>query len=260
MKISNIDNNFTAAAGSSGIYPFRLNICLYLADGFLIDAGSALILKKIQNFLAERNISSAGITHVHEDHTGAAAWIKEKYNIPVYIHESSIKEASADSSIPLYRRLTWGNRKGFSADPMPEYIETDIYRFDVINAPGHHPHHVVFHEKNKGWLFTGDLYISRKQAVAFKDENISQAINSLEKILKLDFDTVFCGHSGVQHDGKRKFQEKLNNYVELRDRVMELEKKGMTRDDINRVLFPEKNLWTIVSGGEWSSLNMVKTV
>jgi glyoxylase-like metal-dependent hydrolase (beta-lactamase superfamily II) len=260
MEVTDIDNDFTAAMGNSGIYPFRLGICLYLADGFLVDAGSGLILKKVKKFLSGKKVNCVGITHVHEDHTGAAAWIKDEFNVPVYIHEASIEEAISDSSVPLYRKLTWGNRKGFAADPMPEYIETEKYRFDVIDAPGHHPHHVVFHEKNKGWLFTGDLYVSRKQAVAFKDENISQAITSFERIVKLDFDTVFCGHSGVQKNGKSRIIEKLNNYIELRERVRALEKKGMSREEIDRELFPGKNLWSIVSGGEWSSLNMVKTV
>ena len=143
---------------------------------------------------------------------------------------------------------------------MPEFIETEKYRFDVINAPGHHPHHVVFHEKNMGWLFTGDLYVSRRQAVGFKDENISQAITSLEKIKELDFDTIFCSHSGVQKNGKSKITEKLNIFLELRERVLELEKRGLTREEINRELFPGKNMWQSVSRGEWSTLNMVKTV
>jgi glyoxylase-like metal-dependent hydrolase (beta-lactamase superfamily II) len=260
MEVVDIDSGFVAATANSGIYPFRLKVCLYLADGFLIDAGSGLILKKVKKFLSGRKVDCVGITHVHEDHTGAASWIKDTYNVPVYLHEASIEEASISSSVPLYRQLTWGNRKGFAADTMPEYIETEKYRFDVINAPGHHPHHVVFHEKNKGWLFTGDLYISRKQGVAFKDENISRAIASLEKIIKLDFDTVFCGHSGAQKNGKSRIIDKLNNFIELREKVLYFEKKGMSREEINRELFPEKNLWTFVSGGEWSSLNMVKTV
>jgi len=260
MKIIDIDSSFQAAMGNSGIYPFRLNVCLYLADGFLIDAGSAFILKKIKNFLSGRKLHSVGITHVHEDHTGAASWIKDTYNVPVYLHEASIAEASVDSSVPLYRLLTWGNRKGFEADPMPEYIETEKYRFDVINAPGHHPYHVVFHEKNKGWLFTGDLYVGRKQAVAFKDENISDSINTIEKLLTLDFNTIFCGHSGVIKNGKEKFRDKLNIFLQLRDRVNALRKEGLSYEEIDRRIFPEKNMWALVSRGEWSTLNMIKTV
>lgn len=260
MIIEKIDDNFYAAAGKSGIYPFRMGICLYLADGFLIDAGSARILKKTKKFLEGKDLHSAGLTHVHEDHTGAAAWIKEKFNVPVYLHKASIEEAAGDSSIPLYRYFTWGDRKAFAADPMPEFIETDKYWFDVINAPGHHPHHVVFHEKSKGWIFTGDLYIGRRQAVAFKDESISDSINTIEKLLKLDFDTIFCGHSGVIKNGKEKFREKLDIFLQLRDQVNALRGEGLSFEEIDKRLFPGKNMWALVSGGEWSTLNMVKTV
>jgi glyoxylase-like metal-dependent hydrolase (beta-lactamase superfamily II) len=143
---------------------------------------------------------------------------------------------------------------------MPDFFETGNYRLDVIAAPGHHRDHVVFHEKNRGWLFTGDLYVSRMQAVAFKDENISDAIDSLTRMLRLDFDTVFCGHSGINKNGKEKIAMKLDNYLRLRGQVNALREQGLGPEDIDKRLFPKKNLWSYVSRGEWSSLNMVRTV
>ena len=259
MKIETIDCNLIAAYTKSGIFPYKLNICLYIADGLLIDTGSAAILKKTK-FLLKKNINCVALTHVHEDHTGAAAWIKENLKIPVYLNKNSIAEASMRSRLPLYRKLVWGDRDGFAADPMPTFIETEKFKFDVIDAPGHHKDHVVFHEKSMGWLFTGDLYVSRRQVVAFKDENINDAINSIKKILNLDFDTIFCGHSGVHKNGRKKLQSKLDYFVKLQDEVRDLEKEGLGYKDINRRLFPKKNIWSIISRGEWSSLNMVKTV
>jgi len=260
MKITIIDNNCIAAQTKSGIFPFQLEICLYNIDGILIDTGSSMILKKLVSIFEKYPVQCAALTHVHEDHAGAAALIRKKYGKAVYLNQKSIEEASMKSNIPLYRRLVWGNREGFAADPMPKFLETGNYRLDVINAPGHHRDHVVFHEKSKGWLFTGDLYISRTQAVAFKDENISDAIDSLIKILKLDFDTVFCGHSGIQQNGKEKIAMKLDNFLRFREKVNKLREKGFGPEDIDKQLFPKKNLWTYVSRGEWSSLNMVRTV
>ncbi|WP_300673061.1 MBL fold metallo-hydrolase [Desulfoluna sp.] len=260
MIIKKIENDFISAKTKSGIYPFKLDICLYIVDGLLIDAGSGAILKKTRSLIKGNKINSVALTHVHEDHTGAAAWIKESLQVPVYLHRHSIAEASMKSSIPLYRWLVWRNRDAFTADPMPEFIETDKYRFDVINAPGHHQDHVVFHEKSRGWLFSGDLYVSRRQAVAFKDENIGDAIVSIQKILELDFDTIFCGHSGIQKKGKEKLRSKLDYFLTLQEKVRALEKEGLESREIDRRLFPKKNLWTVLSGGEWSSLNMVKTI
>jgi glyoxylase-like metal-dependent hydrolase (beta-lactamase superfamily II) len=178
----------------------------------------------------------------------------------VYLHKDSIDEAASGSSIPLYRRLIWGNRAGFTADPMPQFIETGRYKLDVINSPGHHRNHVIFHEKETGWLFTGDLYVSRRQLVAFKDENINDAIKSIKNILQLDFDTMFCGHSGIHYKGKEKLKGKLDYFLQIQEQVRNLEKSGFTTEEINKKLFPGSNLWTKISRGEWSSLNIIKTV
>jgi glyoxylase-like metal-dependent hydrolase (beta-lactamase superfamily II) len=160
----------------------------------------------------------------------------------------------------LYRRLVWGNRDGFAADPMPQFIETGRYRLDVLESPGHHMNHVVFHEKKMGWIFTGDLYIGRRQLVAFKDENINDAINSIKSILKLDFETLYCGHSGVHHNGKEKLKAKLNYFMGIQEQVRSLEKTGLSHEEIDRKLFPDKKIWARISGGEWSSLKIIKTI
>ncbi len=260
MIIKKIDNGLVSAGIKSGVFPLQLIVYLYIVDGVLIDAGSANIQKMTKILLKNEKVNCVAITHVHEDHTGAAAWIKENMKIPVYINKNSIAEAMKKSDIPLYRRLVWGNRDGFVADPVPLYIETGKYRLDVINAPGHQKDHVVYHEKNMGWLFTGDLYVSRRQVVAFKDENIGDAINSIKKILELDFDKILCGHSGVHFNGKEKFKSKLDFFLEIQEKVKTLEKEGISREEINRCLFPKKNLWEFLSHGEWSSMNIVKSI
>ena len=260
MLISRIDNGLIVAETKSGTFPIKLDISLYLADGLLIDAGSSNILKKTKYLIEKEKIKSVALTHVHEDHTGAAGWIKENFKIPVFLHKNSIAEARVKSDVPLYRKLVWGNRDGFNADPMPPYIETNRYRFDVIDTPGHHKDHLAFHVKSMGWLFTGDLYVSRRQVVAFKDENIRDAIKSIRRILKLEFDTVLCSHSGVHKNGREKLKSKLDNFLQIQEQVNALEKKGLSLDEIDRHLFPKKNLWTIISQGEWSSLNIIKTI
>lgn len=244
---------------SGFIPPFMLDIYCYIADGLLIDAGSARIMRNAAKIIRHERIDAVAITHVHEDHTGLAAWLQQEKNVPIYIHKNSIEEAAHDSDIPLYRRLVWGNRKGFSALPIPNNLQTRHFTFDVLEAPGHHKDHVALHEKNKGWLFTGDLFVSIRQRVAFKDENIRDTIHTLRKMLALDFDTIFCSHSGVQKNGKEKLQRKLDYFLSIREQVRLLKQKGHTIAEIDKMLFPKTNLWTFVSCGEWSTLNIVKT-
>jgi len=260
MKIRKIDSELLSLKTTSGIYPFQLPIFIYFLDGIMIDAGSSRVLKKIKPFLKKEKIDSVAITHIHEDHTGNAFWIEKNLNIPIFLSSNSIEEAAQKTKLPLYRKLVWGNRNSFKAKPLPKYIETKKYKLEVIPSPGHHPHHVLFYEKNKGWIFTGDLYVSRKQKVAFKDENISEAIETIKNILKLDFDTLFCSHSGVNQKGKEKLKKKLNFFEEIQSKVEELKKKGFSYGKIKKIIFPKPDLWEIISHGEWSTLNIVKTV
>lgn len=118
----------------------------------------------------------------------------------------------------------------------------------------------MFHEKNQGWLFTGDLYVGNRQIVAFYDENMKDTIASIQKVLTLEFDTVFCSHSGVVENGKKMFREKLDFLLDLQVRVNTLRKQGMTDHEIDRKLYPRVLPITKVSSGEWSSYNMVSTI
>jgi glyoxylase-like metal-dependent hydrolase (beta-lactamase superfamily II) len=261
MIIKKINDRVTAASMRSGGLPlYRLDVWLYIVDGVLIDTGSSHTSNDVKSLLRQEKIHCAAITHIHEDHTGGAAWIKKNLKIPVYLPASAIDEAASKTNLPLYRKLVWGNRDGFVADPMPAFIETEKFRLDVIATPGHNKDHVAFYEKNKGWLFSGDMYISRKQQVALFDENIGDAIKTLKKIAELDIDKIFCGHSGVQDKGKEKLQAKLDYFLELQNRVTSLRKEGLSMEEIDNRLFPKRNLWAFFSGGEWSTLNIIKTI
>jgi glyoxylase-like metal-dependent hydrolase (beta-lactamase superfamily II) len=245
--------------GITGFLMFRMHIHFYLLDDLLIDTGSSRLGRYSAPFFLKQPIRCAAITHVHEDHAGMASWIKQNLNIPVYLHEKEHKEAATPLHLPLYRNAAWGIRKAFQADTFPANLETENYKLEVIESPGHSPNHVVFLEKNKGWLFTGDLYIGPKQNVSFYTENTLDAIKSMRHLLKLDWDTIFCAHSGIKISGKEKLAIKLDFFESIRSQVEELYNKGISLIDINKRLFPKKDLWEIVSRGEWSSYRMVST-
>ena len=261
MVVKKIDNHVTAINVKPGYYPLlQFSVWLYIVDGVLIDAGANSTLKKIKPLLQQEKIHCAAITHIHEDHAGSAAWIKNNLKIPVYLPANSIDEAAVKSSLPLYRKLIWGNREAFIADPMPSCIETKRFKLDVVATPGHHKDHVVFYEKNHGWLFSGDVYINRKQKVGFIHENIGDAMKSLSKLVELDIDKIFCAHSGIHSNGKEKLKAKLDFFLDIQHKVNTLKKEGRSLEEIDKRLFPKKNLWALVSRGEWSTFNIVNTI
>lgn len=246
--------------GVCSLFGYKILIYLYLVDGLLIDCAPNQLKRESSKFFEENNIEQVALSHVHEDHSGMAAWIQQNMNIPVYLHEMSIPQALKKGKYPLYRHIMWGKRPAFNPQPMPDILKTQQYTFEVIESPGHAEYHKVFHEKQQGWLFTGDLYVGTKQLVAFKDENMKDTIVSLNKLLRLDFQTVFCAHAGVVENGKAALQKKLDYLLDLQMKVENLRRQGMANREIDQKLFPVIPLITRVSHGEWSSYNIISTI
>lgn len=239
---------------------WSLAVYLYVVDGLLIDTGPESLRGPISKFFQQQNLEQVALTHIHEDHSGMAAWLQRQMNVPIYLHEKAIPEAKRKGKYGLYRRLTWGKRPPFDPQPMPERLITDKYIFDVIDSPGHMRYHNIFHETNQGWLFTGDLYIGTKPVGAGYDENMQDTIATIKKMLSLDFDTIFCAHSGIVRDGKAMLQKKLDFLLGVQDKVIALRQQGMDDHEIDKRLYPRKLPVTIVSRGEYSSYNIVNTI
>lgn len=243
-----------------GIPYIRLHIYLYLIDGMLVDTGPAIRRKLFLPVLLNEHIESVVITHLHEDHAGLAYDLQKNLSVPIYLHKNSITEATQDAKVSLYRRMFWGLRRRFIPTPIPHVVTTNKYSFNVIETPGHRNDHIMLFEKNCGWLFTGDLFVSPKQNIAFIDDNVSQHITSLEKIMQLDFDTIFCAHAGVRENGKKLIQVKLDYFYTIREQVRKYRLLGMGDKEITKLIFPKKKAIQYISGGDWSAFNLVKTI
>jgi len=252
--------DITVGQGIRSLPGWKMAVCLYVVDGLLIDAGPESMKGPISKFLQGKNIEQVALTHIHEDHSGMAAWLQHQMNVPVYLHEKAIPEAKRRGKYRLYRHITWGKRPAFDPQPMPERLMTDKYTFDVIDSPGHMPYHNIFHEKNQGWLFTGDLYIGTKPIGASYDDNMLDTIATINEILTLDFDVIFCAHSGVVQNGKTMFKKKLDFLLGIQDKVNALRQQGLDDYEIDKRLYPRKPSVTIVSHGEWSSYHIVNTI
>ena len=240
--------------------PFKMSVFLYVVDGLLIDTGSSTLGQESIKFFKENDINQVALTHVHEDHSGMAAWLQEKLNVPIYLHEESIEEAAAEPEFAKYRQEIWGRRPAFRAQPFPEQIETEKYCFQVIDTPGHCKHHKAFLESDQGWLFSGDLLVNTRPRSVFFEENMSEMINSLEKISVLDFDTVFCSHTGISSNGRVLCRQKLDYLLNLRAKVKELRQKGLEDKEIDNRLFPEEDKIRSISDNDFSSYYIVSTL
>jgi len=135
------------------------------------------------------------ITHAHVDHVGAIASIKQRWDVPVYLH-------------PLDRRLyEAAGRQAevynvpFEEPPPPdrEFAEGALLKvgdveLEVMHAPGHSPGHVVIH--GDGIALVGDcLFAGSIGRTDLPFSNPPQLATTLERISALPPETVvYPGH------------------------------------------------------------------
>lgn len=140
-------------------------------------------------------LEAVWITHAHVDHVGAIASIKQRWNVPIYLH-------------PLDRRLyeaagrqaqVYGVQ--FEEPPPPDREFADGQQLKVgdvglavMHTPGHSPGHVVIH--GDGIALVGDCLFAGsigRTDLPFSDP--PQLAASLEKISALPPETVvYPGH------------------------------------------------------------------
>ena len=124
-------------------------------EAFLVDPGDDVQL--IINLIESEDLVPKAIinTHAHLDHIGAVQPLKEKYNIPFYLHnkESFILD-TYEASCGLF---------GIEPKAKPEVdfwfdseCELDInkFKFKTINTPGHTPGGTCLQVNNH--IFVGD--------------------------------------------------------------------------------------------------------
>jgi len=237
-----------------------INVYAYFVDGMLIDSGPQRMKMEISDFCTLNQPEKIVHTHYHEDHTGNTAYLKHKFQIPVYIRPESTDICCQRGKIPFYRFAFWGNREGFQAEPLPGFIENSHSRYEVIHTPGHTPDHVVFLDRNEGRLFSGDLFVHHKTRIVRRHENIPLLMKSLSTLLKENFDTVYCAHAGVLEHGYQLVKQKLAYLEELQDEIQRMHDKGQETKVITRKLFPQTPTITYFSFGQFSSYNLVRSL
>lgn len=133
--------------------------CQETLECAVVDPGAEAI--RIFQLIAGKGLKPAVMlnTHGHVDHIGANKDIKEKFNIPLYIHsaDSSLLEEVQQSEISIFL--------GARDSPSPDHFLNDGDKIKigksflrVIHTPGHSPGSVSF--LGDGFLLSGDTLFS----------------------------------------------------------------------------------------------------
>jgi glyoxylase-like metal-dependent hydrolase (beta-lactamase superfamily II) len=237
-----------------------MSVFMYVVDELIIDTAQHHMAKVVLELLSEKRVSRIVLTHHHEDHSGNATMIGRQHAIPIIAHSLAVEKLRLGFRILPYQHLVWGKSPAVSATPLADVVETNRFTFRPVHTPGHSKDHIVLFEKQRGWLFSGDLYLGERIKFFRSDEDICDQITSLKKLMNLNFDILFCGHNPRLKNGKQKIRNKLQFLEDLYGNVRKLTEKGWPEKAVIKALDPKTDRgvkWLTM--GNVSFANMVRS-
>jgi glyoxylase-like metal-dependent hydrolase (beta-lactamase superfamily II) len=234
----------------------------FLAGDMLIDTGTNRVDKLFLSALVGRSIGKIVNTHHHEDHTGNNGDIQERFKIPIYAHTSALPylENPRLNALRLYQRIVWDLPKDSKGTAIGTSVVAGNFHFEVIDSPGHTDDHICLYEPNKKWLFSGDLFCGTTFIYLRADENYLQILETLKNLSKLEIETIFCNLKGVVEKGKEALQRKIKKMEQLRDRVLKLQEKRLSTQDIRQAVLGKEGAWNLITGGHYSKQNTIDSI
>ena len=246
--------------GYGPIGPPFMSVYLYILEGLVIDTGQRHMQKTVIELLGKKKLDRILLTHHHEDHSGNASAIRKHHHIEASGHPLTVQKMANALPILPYQRFIWGKSESVRLSALGPAVESNRYKLLPVHTPGHSKDHTVFWEEKNGWLFSGDLYLGQRIKFFRADEKIFDQIQSLKKVLKLDFDALFCAHNPCPQNGKSKLNQKLQFLEDIVGQVQLLVNKGMDKKAILKHMDPKTDKWIkLMTMGNVSFANMLKS-
>lgn len=195
----------------------------------LIDTGLGVAnIKEIVDRLTDKPVTVI-TTHTHYDHIGGhkyfddfyvheeeAGWINGEFPLPLeYIKELLIEEPCdfpADFDISEYQ-IFQGKPTRIVKDN--DTIDLGNRIIQIIHTPGHSPGHICLYEKERRYLYTGDLIYKGKLTMFFPTSDPHIFMDSITKITKIDVDKILPAH--FQLDIETSIIQKINQaFIQLK--------------------------------------------
>jgi glyoxylase-like metal-dependent hydrolase (beta-lactamase superfamily II) len=237
----------------------------YLVDGMLIDTGCAHAAPELAQALDGIHLDRITNTHTHEDHIGANGRLQAALpGLEIRAHPQSLPVlADPRRAQPLhpYRRLFWGWPGPCQAQPLcdGEWVETEHCRFQAIYTPGHASDHLCLWEPDRGWLFSGDLFVGGHDRAMRAGTEVWGLIASLKRVSALPARTLFPGSARVRENPAGEIAAKIEYYEALGERVLGLHRQGCSQAEIVRRVCGGPMWIEFVTLGHFARVHLVRS-
>jgi len=183
------------------------NVVLHARTGSaIVDSGYgahvAQTLALLERALAGKKLARLVNTHCHSDHMGGNAAIQAKYGCRTSIPEGEAALIDDWNEEALILAIADQRAERFSYDDSfrdGDTLQMGGFDWQVIAAPGHDTHAVMFHSPEARVLISGDALWENGFGVVFpqlfgRDTALAETRATLEAIGRLEVDVVIPGH------------------------------------------------------------------
>ncbi|MCP4536012.1 MAG: MBL fold metallo-hydrolase [Chloroflexi bacterium] len=235
----------------------------YLVDGLMVDTGCTFSASELVAALADVPLTRVVNTHTHEDHIGGNGLLqRQRDGLDILAHPQALPvlaDPRGEQPLHVYRRVMWGWPESSQGRPVSDgdVIETEHCRFQVVYTPGHSSDHICLYEPQRGWLFTGDLFVGGHDRALRAGYDIWEIIASLKRIAALPANTLYPGSARVRDNPARALAEKIAYLEEFGKSVLALDRAGKHISEIVRALCGGPMLIEFVTRGHFSRQRLV---
>jgi len=173
-------------------------------------------------------------THAHLDHAGGAGHLAERYpNAEVLVPEKGVRHLVDPEALVEGTKSAVGDQWKYYDDPAPvpddrisalaegDRIDLGERELVVHEAPGHAPHHAVYHDPDAAVVFAADgsgIYVPEVDEIVATSPppqfDLDQCLDDIQTIDDLDPDYICFGHFGPREYDPVLAGEAKRAYVE----------------------------------------------
>lgn len=177
----------------------------------LIDTGLGICNISEQVYKLTDKPVTAIATHIHWDHIGGLGYFPD-----FYVHKNELNWVRGNFPLPieavrkmmaegcnLPKNFDIGAYTVFCGNPTVvleggEIIDIGGRKIEVVHTPGHSPGHLCFWEKERGYLFSGDLIYKGTLFANYLSTDPIAYLDSLEKVAALPLKRLFPAHHSLE--------------------------------------------------------------